>query len=206
MKKYIIASILAFVLVLQASPASAETTMTTASTDTAASMLTMMQTLMKQVEMLQKQLAMMQAGMKEMPVKPVKMDDMKKEEVRDKVRDKVRSELGGMGTTSVEKVLTAAEDKIEALGAAIESATDTTVAKKSGKLLTEAKKKLADAEEKATKGKYRDAFAKAMQAKRLAERGLVELVEVEDEDDSMDDEDEDEDEDDEDEDDSDDDR
>jgi hypothetical protein len=179
MKNFILGSALALILVFQASPVSAETTTTTTAADTNSSMLMMMQTLMKQVEMLQKQLAMLQAGMKEMPAKGIKSDDVKNK--GGELREKVHGVVGGIGTTSVNKAIATAELTIDELTEVVGTITDTKLVKKTGKILTEAERKLADAKEKVAKGKYRDALAKAMQAKRLAERGLAEVADEEEE-------------------------
>ena len=178
MKSYFVAGLLALILVTATAPVARAEVATATSSDPAA-MIALMQSLMKQVELLQKQLATLQTGMKG-GVKEVKEKGEKVETKKDKNKeDRVKGDK--VGTTTVQSAIDAAELTIADLKEII---TDTTIdrsitdksLKKAQKALQAAEKKLADAKVKLARGNYHDALAKAVQAKRFAERGLSAII------------------------------
>ena len=179
MKSYFVAGLLALILVTATAPVARAEVATATSSDPAA-MIALMQSLMKQVELLQKQLATLQTGMKG-GVKEVKEKGEKVETKKDKNKeDRVKGDK--VGTTTVQSAIDAAELTISDLKELISGTTTATATpdnkslKKAQKVLRDAEKKLAEAEEKLVGGNYRDALAKAVAAKRFAERGLAEAA------------------------------
>jgi hypothetical protein len=98
-----------------------------------------------------------------------------------------------MVSTTAAMAIEAAEDAIDdlekALASSSASTTDEDVIDEAEDELEDAKEKLADAEDEYEDGDYRDAHAKAVEAERIADRALDELLEDDDDDDDEDDED-----------------
>lgn len=192
MKTYVIAGFLALTIVATTAPiARAEVSTATMSNDPAA-LLVLIQSLMKQVEQLQKQIAVIKAGI-------TSDRGYSKERVEDKKIKVGDVKVVGVktGTSTVVMAIDEAEKLIADLTKVTASTTNAKMAKKAKRYLADAKRKLIDAEEKMDRGNYRDALAKAVQAKRFAERGLTEVLGTKkiSSDDKDDDKDEDEDED-----------
>lgn len=177
MKSYLAAGLLALILVTATAPVARAEVATATSGDPTA-MVALMQSLMKQVELLQKQLATLQTGMKG-GVKEVKEKGEKVETKKDKNKEE-RVKGDKVGTTTVQNAIEAAEltiaDLKENITDTATSATENKSFKKAQKALHAAEKKLVAAEEKLARGKYHDALAKAVEAKRFAERGLAAIL------------------------------